>query len=228
MGIFTRMSDILSANLNEITEQFEDPEKMLKQAVREMETSIAEVTGQTAKAMANEKTLTRELQRNRVQQEQWQDRAEKAVEAGDDDLARKALARKNEHQNVVEALQDQLDSAREASRTLKRQLAAMKAKLAEAKRNLTSLSARKRAADFRNKLDSQAAGLTTEVNDNAFAKFDRLKSKVEQAEDEAEAVAELRGMAAGGTAEDVDEVDIPDEELDVSAELAELKRKAEK
>jgi phage shock protein A len=231
MGIFARMSDILSANLNEITDQFEDPEKMLKQAVREMEESIGEVTGQTAKAMANEKTLTRELQRNRVQQEQWQDRAEKAVEAGeagDDGLARKALARKNEHQNVVEALQDQLDSAREASRTLKRQLAAMKAKLAEAKRNLTSLSARKRAADFRKKMDSQAAGLTTEVNDNAFAKFDRLKSKVEQAEDEAEAVAELRGMAAGGTAEDVDEVDIPDEELDVSAELAELKRKAKK
>ena len=79
MGIFTRISDILSANLNEITEQFEDPEKMLKQAVREMEASIGEVTGQTAKAMANEKTLTRELQRNRTQQEQWQSRAEKAV-----------------------------------------------------------------------------------------------------------------------------------------------------
>jgi phage shock protein A len=228
MGIFTRISDILSANLNEITDQFEDPEKMLKQAVREMEESIGEVTGQTAKAMANEKTLSRELQRNRAQQEQWQGRAEKAVEAGDDDLARKALARKNEHQKVVEALEDQLESARGASQTLRRQLAGMKAKLAEAKRNLASLSARKRAADFRKKMDAQAAGLTTEVNDNAFAKFDRLKTKVEQAEAEAEAIAELRGMAAGGTAEDVDEFDAPDEELDVSAELAELKQKVAK
>ena len=138
MGVFRRISDIISANLNELTEQFEDPERMLKQAVREMEETIAEVTGQTAKAMANEKTLTRELQRNRAQRDQWQERAQKAVEAGDDDLARKALARKNEHTKVADALEDQLESARQASRTLKRQLAGMKAKLAEAKRNLTT------------------------------------------------------------------------------------------
>lgn len=223
MGIFGRISDIISANLSEFAEQFEQPEKMLKQAIREMETSISEVTSQTAKAMANEKTLKRELQRNKAQAEQWAGRAEKAVEAGDDDLARKALARKNEHQKVVEALEDQLQAATEASRTLKRQLSAMKAKLAEAKRNLTTLSARKRAADFRKKLDSQAAGLTAEVDDSAFAKFDRLKSKVEQAEAEAEAIAELRGIEAGGTAEDVAE--IPEEEVDVVAELAELKQR---
>lgn len=226
MGIFGRISDIISANLNDFTERFEDPERMLKQAIREMEDSISEVTGQTAKAMANEKTLARELQRNKAQVEQWVGRAEKAVEAGDDDLARKALARKNEHQKVVEALEDQVRAAEEASRTLKRQLSAMKAKLAEAKRNLTTLSARKRAADFRKKLDAQAAGLTAEVDDTAFAKFDRLKSKVEQAEAEAEAIAELRGLEAGGTAEDVAE--ISEEEVDVAAELAELKQRLRK
>lgn len=225
MGVFKRISDIISANLNELTEQFEDPEKMLKQAVREMEASIAEVTGQTAKAMANQKTLARELERNRAQRDQWQNRAEKAVEAGDDDLARKALARKNENQKVVEALQDQLEAAEEASGTLKRQLAGMKAKLAEAKRNLSTLSARKRAADFRKKLDAQAAGLTTEFDETAFAKFDRLKSKVEQAEAEAEALAELRSEQAGATPEDIE---VPDEELDVGAELAELKKRMQK
>ncbi|HYW80186.1 MAG TPA: PspA/IM30 family protein [Thermoguttaceae bacterium] len=225
MGFFNRISDIVSANLNELAEGFENPEKMLKQAVREMEESIAEVTGQAAKAMANEKTLAKELERNRAQHNQWQERAKKAVEAGDDDLARKALTRKNEHQKVVEALEDQLESAKEASGVLRRQLAGMKAKLAEAKRNLTTLSARKRAADFRKKMDSQAAGVTTEVDNNAFAKFDRLKSKVEQAEAEAEAMAELRGIEAGGTADDI--ADIPDEELDVAAELAELKKRVQ-
>ena len=226
MGIFGRISDILSANLSDFAERFEDPEKMLKQAIREMEDSISEVTSQTAKAMANEKTLARELQRNKAQAEQWMGRAEKAVQAGDDDLARKALARKNEHQKVVEALEDELQAAEEASRTLKRQLSAMKAKLAEAKRNLTTLSARKRAADFRKKLDAQAAGLTAEVEDKAFAKFDRLKSKVEQAEAEAEAIAELRGLEAGGTAEDV--AGISEEQVDVAAELAELKQRLRK
>jgi len=222
MGLFKRISDIVSANINELTEQFEDPEKMLKQAIREMEESIAEVSTQTAKAMANEKNLSRELKRNSAQQEQWQTRAEQAVEAGDDGLARKALARKNEHSQVVTALEDQLEAAQEASNMMKHQVAAMKAKLAEAKRNLTTLSARQKAANFRKKMDSQAAGVSTDVKDDAFAKFDRLKSKVEAAEDEAEAIAELRAEQAGGTVEDIDS---PDEELDMSAELAELKKK---
>lgn len=224
MGFFKRISDIVSANLNEMTEGLEDPEKMLKQAIREMEDSIVEVTQQTAKTIAGEKTLTRELERNRAQVQQWEGRAVKAVESNDDDLARKALARKNEHAKVVEALEDQLESAREASGMLKRQLAAMKAKLAEAKRNLSTLSARKRAADFRMKMDAQATGASTRVDDNAFAKFERLKTKVEQAEDEADAMAELRGIEAGGTAEDV--ADIPDDDdLDIAAQLAELKKK---
>ena len=142
MGVFKRISDIISANLNDLTEGFEDPERMLRQAVREMEETIADVTNQTAKAMANETTLSRELERNRAQQQQWQGRAEKAVEEGNDDLARKALARKNEHEKLVAALKDQLEAAQEASTSLRCQLAGMKAKLAEGKRNLATLSAR--------------------------------------------------------------------------------------
>ena len=225
MGVFKRISDIISANLNDLTEGFEDPERMLKQAVREMEETITDVTNQTAKAMANETTLSRELERNRGQQQQWQSRAEKAVEEGDDDLARKALARKGEHEKLVAALKDQLQAAQEASGSLRCQLAAMKAKLTEGKRNLATLSARKRAADFRKKMESQAVGATSEIDDSAFAKFDRMKAKVEQAEAEAAAMAELRGLGAGSTAE---EVVAPEEDLDVSAELAELKRKLRK
>lgn len=120
MGVFGRISDIISANLNEWTDQFEDPEKMLKQAVREMEASISEVTQQAAKAMANQKTLSRERERNRQQAAEWQARAETAVEAGDDDLARKALTRKREHDNLTAALEDQIDSTQEAAVTLRR------------------------------------------------------------------------------------------------------------
>jgi phage shock protein A len=225
MGVFRRISDIISANLNDLTEGFEDPERMLKQAVREMEETIAEVTNQTAKAMANDTTLSRELERNRVQQCQWQDRAEKAVAEGNDDLARKAIARKNEHEKLVAALESQLETAQEASASLRCQLAGMKAKLAEGKRNLATLSARQRAAAFRKKMETQAAGMVSDVDDSAFAKFDRMKAKVEQAEAEAAAMAELRGLDAGGAAEDIES---PEEELGVSAELAELKRKLRK
>jgi phage shock protein A len=224
MGIFKRISDIVSANLNELAEGYEDPEVMLKQAVREMEESIADATQQTAKAMANEKTLTRELGRNREQADQWKERAERAVEAGDDELARKALSRKKEHEKLVAALEDQLETARDASQTLRRQLDGMKAKVAEAKRNLTTLSARKRAADFRKRMESTTAGISTEVDDNAFAKFERLKNRVEQAEAEAEALSELRGGAVASAA-DEDEVS---SDTDVADELAELKRKLKK
>ena len=225
MGVFKRISDIVSANLNDMTEGIEDPERMLRQAVREMEETIAEVTNQTAKAMANETTLSRELERNRVQQQQWQARAEKAVEEGSEDLARKALTRKNEHEKLVAALKDQLEAAQEASGSLRCQLAAMKAKMAEGRRNLATLSARKRAADFRKKMETQVAGASPEVDDSAFAKFARMKAKVEQAAAEAAAMAELRGMDADGTVADVEALD---EDLDVSAELAELKRKLRK
>ncbi|MGA2254350.1 MAG: PspA/IM30 family protein [Thermoguttaceae bacterium] len=226
MGVFRRISDIISANLNELTEQFENPEKMLKQAIREMEDSIAEVTQQTAMAMAHEKTLSRELQRNHAGSQEWQQRAVKAVEAGDDDLARKALARKNEHETLVAALEDQIKVAGDGSTMLQHQLAGMQAKLAEAKRNLSTLSVRKRSADLRKKMDAQAAGLASSVDDTAFAKFDRLKAKVEQAEAEAEAVAELRAMRAGGNTEDVCQVST--EDLDVASQLADLKRKLNK
>lgn len=224
MGLFKRISDIISANLSELTEGLEDPERTLKQAVREMEESIAEATNQTARAMANEKRLSRELQRNREQAERWHGRATQAVESGDDDLAKKALTRKHEHEKLALALEDQLESARESSIMLKHQLEGMRAKLAEAKRSLASLSARKRAADFRRQMESQAAGICTEVDDNAFAKFDRMRSKVEQAEAEAEAIAELRGSSVV-TAPAPEEEEFSSEEVDVSAELADLKRK---
>ena len=182
MGLFKRISDIITANLNEMTEGLEDPEKMLKQAVREMEQSIADATQETAKVLANEKLLVKELASNRQQSLDWQNKAEKAVDAGDDGLARKALSRKQEHHKLVIALEDQLKLAQETTSTLKHQLDGMRAKMSEAKRNLSTLSARKKAADFQKKMHTSAMDLESRnVDDDAFAKFDRLKDRVERA-----------------------------------------------
>ena len=98
MSIFQRISDIISANLNELTEGFENPEQMLRQAIGEMEESIAHATRDTARALASEKTIAKELKNNQALVETWHQRAEKAVAAGDDDLARRALKRKQEHE----------------------------------------------------------------------------------------------------------------------------------
>jgi phage shock protein A len=226
MGIFKRISDIVSANLNDLTEGWENPEQMLRQAIREMDESISVATRETARALANEKLLTKELEKNRNQAERWHERAEQAVAAGDDELARKALARKQEHEKLVFALDDQLNAARDAATSLKRQLEAMKAKLAEAKRSLATLSARQRAADFRMKMDSVGANVATDLDDDAFAKFERLRNRVEQTEAEAEAMSELRGMAA--TASELESECELEDVSDVEAQLADLKRKLAK
>ncbi len=221
MGIFKRISDIVSANFNDMVESYEDPEKMLRQAVREMEEAIRNAKPDVAKAMANEKTLAKELASNEAQCETWAKRAETAVLAGDDDLARRAIGRKKEYEKIAAALKDQHAAAGESSQTLRRQLEAMQAKLREAERRLATLVARKKAAEVRTKMAESQAASGANLDRDAFDKFERLAKKVEMAEAEAEAMSELaRSSQDAATAED----DLA-EDLDIEAELAALKRK---
>ncbi|HUG70886.1 MAG TPA: PspA/IM30 family protein [Pirellulaceae bacterium] len=225
MGIFKRMQDIISANLNDMVEDYEDPEQMLRQAIREMESAVSKAKPDVAKAMANRKTTAKELANNGKQVKVWEERAGLAVSEGDDDLARKALARKREYEKIVAALGDQHEAAQEASEGLRRQLEGMQAKLAEAKRRLGTLTARKKAADVRSKIAQ--TDLNIELDDNAFAKFDRLSQRVEQAEAEAEALAELAtGERALNKPEPGPETEASATDLEIEAELVELKRKA--
>src|SRR5881397_2536950 len=121
MGLFKRISDIISANLGELVEGLEDPEMMLKQAVGEMETAIEDATQETAKALAGEKKLQKELAHNQNESKVWQSRAEKAVDEGNDQAARDALSRKQEHDRLIVALEDQMRAAHQATQTLRHQ-----------------------------------------------------------------------------------------------------------
>jgi phage shock protein A len=224
MGVFKRVSDIMSANLNDVIETWEEPEQMLRHAVREMEVSIERSQRSVARAMASHKLVAKELATNQQQAEQWQARAESAVAAGNDALALKALAKKQEHEKLAAALRDQHASAVEATDTLRRQLEEMRAKLADAKRRLGTLTARKKAADLQTRV--QLGKIDPELNTDAFAKFDRFREKVERAEAEADA---LRELASGGTAVDESVATVPDShQLELGAELAELKQKLAK
>lgn len=223
MGIFSRISDIISANLNDMVENIENPEKMLRQAVREMETTIDRAGESTAKTMAGQKMIKTELQKNRRQAKIWAERAETAVADSNDELARKAIARKQEHEKLVIALEEEIVEADQTIQRLRHQLSAMQAKLAEAKRRLTTLSARKRVADLRSRVN-EASG-TTSPRNNAFAKFDRMREKVEMAEAQADAMRQLgceTGADAGLTLETEQEAT----SAEVETELAELKKKA--
>ena len=220
MDIFTRVSDIISANLNEMIEKFEDPEKMLKQAIREMGASIEEARTSAAQAMADEKILGKELEKNRREAALWADRAASAVADDNDDLARKALVRKQEHEKITAALEEQLDAAHQLSTTLRRQLEAMDAKLADAKRRLDGLAVRRRAAALSAKMDT--SNVEPILQSDAFTKFDRLREKVELAEAEAEAMRDLTSRGEAGQLPDEPRRDTSD---DIEAELARLKRR---
>ncbi len=188
MGMFSRICDVISANINELVEKFEDPEKMLKQAVREMEATILRAEQDAVRVLASEKLLSKELLHNEQQATEWQQRAEQAVTGSHDELARRAIRRKQEHEKLIVALKSQLVESQQTSQTLRQQLDAMRVKLAEAKRSLTTLAARKRLTEHQYSLNS----MTTNQDSESFAKFARLKEKVEQAEAEAQALVEIR------------------------------------
>lgn len=233
MKLFQRITDIISANLHDMMDRFEDPEVMLKQAIREMEESLDTVNTETAKALAGQKRLTRERSKNELESLQWQQRAVQAVQNNDDDLARRALARKRECDSLVKALSEQEASVSVAVESLKNQLAAMRAKHAEAKRHLTGLLIRKKAADIRKQsLTALDPKVAAPFSSNAFRKFDRLREKVEDAEAEAEALAELSALApeTGVLNHDIATDGSLDGEylsMDIESELQRLKSKKE-
>lgn len=188
MGIFRRAGDIIAANLNDLIDRFEDPEQMLRQAVREMDAAIGSASTAAAKSLAAEKLLARELSQNERQAAEWQGRAAAAVQAGDDELAKRALLRRREHDMLAGALREQHAAAVEANGRLRRRLEAMRAKRAEAARKLATLCARHAVAQARRRLHAAGAGPRDSV---AFDRFERLREKIETAEAEADAFVEL-------------------------------------
>ncbi|MEQ8768788.1 MAG: PspA/IM30 family protein [Planctomycetota bacterium] len=216
MGIFQRVSDIFKSNLNSMLDNAEDPEKMIAQAIREMEVELGRATSGAAKAIGSEKQLKNELERHRQEAEVWHQRAVQALETGREELAAKALGRKKEEERLAEGLQPQWEQANDLTQKLKTQIGQLKSKIEEAKRRKGQLAARQRAAEAQKSvsktLGSLGAGRT------AFSTFDRMEEKVREMEAESQAMTELQG---GG--EDELEKEFDNLDSDVSAELAALK-----
>jgi phage shock protein A len=189
MRLFQRIGDIIAANLNDLVDRFEDPEVMLKQAIREMETMIESATGAAARAIAGERLLSRDLSDHERKALRWSARAEKAVVQGDDDLARQAIVRAHEHEAMAVALLEQERSAERTAQALRGQVSAMRAKQAEARRKLESLSARRQLAETGRALRGMAVDSSHKTN--GFARFDRMHRQIDQAEAEADALDEL-------------------------------------
>ncbi len=221
-NIFVRVTDIISANINEMIDRMEDPERMIKQIIREMEDNIRMAREGVLDAMTSEKQLAKELKHHREQSEEWKQKAESALRSDNEEMARKALTRKKEHDKIIKNLETSWESARNTCDNLKSQLRSLENKLDEAKRKRTMLAARQKSAEAR-----QAMGTTIryfERGVNAEEKFGRMEDRVSEIEARAEAVSELYDEK---TELDKEFEDF-EKEVGVDSELEELKKKLNK
>ena len=186
-----RISDVIAANLNDLVDRVEDPERMIKQLIREMEENISSAREGVIDAVASEKQLAKELDSQRQQAEEWQRRARLALESGNEALAREALTRKKEHDGIVANLDASWQSARRTGERLKSQLRALEAKLEEARLKKGSLVARQRAAQAREQMDQVQDRFQTGLDLNHS--FGRMADKVGEMEARMEAREELYG-----------------------------------
>ncbi|NJL14190.1 MAG: PspA/IM30 family protein [Microscillaceae bacterium] len=219
MGIFGRISDIFKANVNDALDKMEDPEKMIKQMVIEMQEAIAKATSGLATAMAQEKKLERDYKQYQQSAESWEQKAMQALNSGNEDLARKALAKKAEADSQANQYKQMYEAASQTTSKLKTQVDQLKQKLNEARMKESTLIARSQAAKAQKQIAKQVGNLDT---GNSFAKFDKWEQKILKNEAEAQAFTEL---ASDSSTELNDEFKALEQNSSVDDDLARLRAK---
>lgn len=188
MGIFTRIGDILQANINDLIDKAEDPEKMVRQLIIEMDNQVDDATKALGQAMGSQKVAAMELADAKAAAADWNDKAKLALKAGNEALAKKALDAKVGVDQQVAALQANYDQISANVDSLKNQVEQLKMKLDEARSRQQVLVARSRMADAAQKT---AVTITSATTDSAFAKLDALERKITEREATAEAYASM-------------------------------------
>ena len=220
MSIFSRVADIINANVSDLLDRAEDPEKMIKMLIFEMDEQIGIARQGVAKAIAGEKKLHANLTKNRDEAAAWKTKAPAAIQHGDEDLARKCLSQKKEHEQIADGLQPQWERARQTSDSLKSDLRRLEEKLQEAIRRRDGLIARQMAAEAQREVQTIVPSLNRAHQ--SFSKFDRMERRVEDIEAEAAALSDLNGQEY-----DLDrEIQQRARDADVELELAALKQQA--
>ena len=194
MGIINRVSTLLRANLNDLISRSEDPEKILNQLILDMKEQLIQAKKQVAVSIADEKRLKKQLDNELNKAREWEKKAMMAIRAGRDDLAREALARKSEHDNLSAEFQGQWEAQKNAADKLRDSLRQLNSKIEEATRKKNLLIARKKRAEAQKTIQQTMSGMS---DTSAFDAFDRMQGKIEQMEAEAEASAELAESMTG-------------------------------
>ncbi|HHX56891.1 MAG TPA: PspA/IM30 family protein [Clostridiales bacterium] len=190
MGIFARLSDLLKANVNDLVDRAEDPEKMVKQIILDMQKELGTSTQALGKAVASERMAEKQYKNAVTLSKNWEDKAKIALNAGDTELAKRALANKVKvdedvvnYKEMYETISNQTDAIRE-------QVELLKSKLEEAKSRQAMLIARSQMADTQKNLAKSLGGMDSS---SSFDKMNKMEDKIVRKEAEAQAFAEIAG-----------------------------------
>jgi len=223
--IFSRVGRVARGEANSGVDALEDAtfETTVKQTVADMRAELNKVINASAMAMSEYNRLDAEYQKYARQSQEWKDRANVALDAGNEDLARKALAKKAESDQQVASMQQAVTAAQQTSEKLKQQVAELKRKIDEGDRTATTLVARKNAAMAQRKVSEAMAGLGTA--DNAFSQLNKFEQSVAKEEATAKAFDQL---ASAGKDDDLEAQFAQLGSHGVDAELEALKAERQK
>lgn len=184
MSIFTRFTDIVNSNINAILDRAEDPEKIIRLIVQEMEDTLVEVRTNAARSIAERKEIGRKLERLRAALGEWERRAELALGKGREDLAKAALVEKAKLAETVKLLEQEVLQVEEAIAQGDADIAKLQAKLSEAKAKQKAILARQESAGARLKVRQTLYDGRVE---DALARFEQIERKLDEAEGRVEA-----------------------------------------
>jgi phage shock protein A len=214
MGILERMSRLVRANVNDLIDKAEDPEKMIDQILRDMESNILTARSQVAAMIAQEKELEADLRETSELATEWGEKARRAVDAGKDDLAREALRRKRDNEENSKVYQQQFATQQQGVEKLKQQLQLLESKYQQTQSQRDSLIARQRRA----KATKQVAEFTSTLSPmDAGAELDRMERKIRATESQAAALADMETTSFDAQFRELDY------DIDIEKELEALK-----
>ncbi|RVU29522.1 MULTISPECIES: phage shock protein PspA [Neptunomonas] len=218
MGIFSRFQDIVNANINSLLDRAEDPEKMIRLMIQEMEETLIEVRSTSAKVIADKKTLERRMAALTQDAEDWEQKAALAITRGREDLARAALAEQAAATETLELGHNELDAIESHLEDLNSEISQLQHKLDDAKAKQKSMLAREQSA--RSRLEIRRRFNRDKLNE-AFEKFERYERKM----DNMEAEVESYDLGSKDLAEEIADLE-RDEAIDEA--LAKLKARMDK
>jgi phage shock protein A len=213
MGIFSRTRDIIAANFTDMLDKADDPAKMIRMIILEMEETLVEVRASAARTIADQKEMHRHTVKLDRLQADWSEKAELALSKDREDLARAALVERKKAADMSEQLKQEIAVLDDALRAYEQDIAKVQNRLREARTRQSAIAARLESAENRVKLRTV---MSTERTDEAISRFDQLERRVDYAEGAAEALS-IEGKSAPSLSDEIaalESADAIDDELE--------------